>query len=355
MPDLLQSQLFPQLREHQLVGLRPLRGDILGNGLTGDQRFGLLRGHRQAPLQSHAFRLVGFVRRREFDCGLELLPHARYRTPDGRPHIRQCCRDGPRVGDGGDLGAERLLEIQRTHPIGDVGGRQERRATVPELDPQHRVHRKRLEQQVGVRHLHALGIAGGTRCVDQGGHVIGLHCPPGGLEVEVVGTGGDEVVDRQRALGRAVEADDVLDVGPAGTDPVDILRLAHHHLGVGVVEQVHQLLGGQGVVHGERDGADVLCAHLERIELDAVGHHQRHRVAAPDAETGQACSDLTNLFGVLAPGQRLCVANGAERNGVGIDRGGALEGLAQGGGPIGCAHDSQPRHSHCGDGRFTGI
>ncbi len=28
------------------------------------------------------------------------------------------------------------------------------------------------------------------------------------------------------------------------------------------------------------DGADVLGADLERIELRAVGHHQRHRVAA---------------------------------------------------------------------------
>ena len=101
-----------------------------------------------------------------------------YRTPNRRPHVGQRCRDGPRIGDGGDLGAEHLLQIQRAHPVGDVGGRQERRAAVAEPDAKHLVDRERLEQQVGVRHLHALGIAGGARRVDQRGHVVGLHCPP---------------------------------------------------------------------------------------------------------------------------------------------------------------------------------
>ena len=69
-------------------------------------------------------------------------------------------------------------QVQRAHPVGDVGRRQERGAAVPEPDAEHLVHGERLEQQVGVRHLHALGIAGGARGVDQRGHVVGLHCPP---------------------------------------------------------------------------------------------------------------------------------------------------------------------------------
>ena len=142
---------------------------------------------------------------------------------------------------------------------------------------------------------------------------------------------------------------------PLDLDPVDVLRLADDHLGVGVVEQIHQLLGRQRVVHRERDGADVLGAHFERIELRAVGHHQRHRVAAADTEARESRRHLVDLVGVLAPGQGLRVFRRAERDGVGIDRGGALEGLTQRGGPIGCAHDSQLRHSHCADGRFTGI
>ena len=73
----------------------------------------------------------------------------------------------------------------------------------------------------------------------------------------------------------------------------------------------------------------MLGADLERIELEPVGHHQRHRVAAPDAEPGQPGRDLADLVGVLAPGQGLGVARGAERNGVRVDRGGALEGLTR--------------------------
>ena len=147
----------------------------------------------------------------------------------------------------------------------------------------------------------------------------------------------------------------MVDVGAAGADPLDVLRLAHDHLGVGVVEQVHQLLGGQRVVDRERDGADVLGADLERIELRPVGHHQRHRVAALDAEARQAGRDLAHLVGVLPPGQGLRAAWCAQRDGVRVDGGGALEGFTECGWPIGCAHDSQPKQSHCADGRFTGI
>jgi hypothetical protein len=102
------------------------------------------------------------------------------------------------------------------------------------------------------------------------------------------------------------------------------------------------LLGGQRVVHRKRSGADVLGADFERVELDPVSHHQRNRVAPPNPQTGQAGGDLPHLLRILSPRQRLGVAGCPERDGIRIDRRGALERLAQGGRPLGCRHFRSP-------------
>lgn len=123
----------------------------------------------------------------------------------------------------------------------------------------------------------------------------------------------------------------MLDRCRAGANAVDVLFLADHHLGPGVVEQVGNFLGGQGVVDRERSGADMLRTDIQRVELDPVRHHQGDSAAPPDPEPGQSGCDLPDLRSVLPPGQRLCVTRSPKRDGIGIDRGGALERLAQGG------------------------
>ncbi len=72
----------------------------------------------------------------------------------------------------------------------------------------------------------------------------------------------------------------------------------------------------------------MLRTDFQRIELDPVGHHQRHGVAAADPDAVQAGRDAANIGGVLAPRECLGVAGGTERDGVGGHCRGALKRLA---------------------------
>jgi hypothetical protein len=77
--------------------------------------------------------------------------------------------------------------VQAGHPVGDVRRRQKRREPVTEVDSEHRFDGVTLEQQVGVGHLHTLGVSGSPGCVDESDDVVGLHRPPCRLEVESSG------------------------------------------------------------------------------------------------------------------------------------------------------------------------
>ncbi len=79
----------------------------------------------------------------------------------------------------------------------------------------------------------------------------------------------------------------------------------------------------------------MLRTHFQRVELDAVGHHQRNRVAATDPEAGQAGRDPAHVSRVLPPGHRLGVARGAKRDSIRVDRRVALKCLAQRGRRLG--------------------
>jgi len=322
--------------------LGPLGGVFIGHRLAGEQGAAAFCGHGHRPLHCLPLGVVHLVADGEFDSSLELFPYSRDRAPHRGPHVGQRRRDGAPVGHDRDLGTEHLLAIQGGHSVGDVRRRQERSDPVTELDPEHGVEAVALEQQVSVGHLDTLGVSGGTGRVDKSDHIVGLHRAPGRLEVEVVGGGGVQVVYRDGAGRRTVDAHDVLDGRTAGADAVHILLLAHHDLGAGVVEQISQLLGGQRVVHRKRSGTDMLGAHLERIELDPVAHHQRNGVAPPNPQARQAGGHLPHLRRILPPRQCLGAAGCAERNGVRIDRRGALERLAQGGRTLGRRHFGSP-------------
>ena len=69
---------------------------------------------------------------------------------------------------------------------------------------------------------------------------------------------------------------------------------------------------------------------VEQVELGPVGEHQRHRVAAAQAELVQPGGDLAHALGVLAPGDLDLAALGAQRDLVGTGGRGRLEGGADG-------------------------
>lgn len=64
----------------------------------------------------------------------------------------------------------------------------------------------------------------------------------------------------------------------------------------------------------------MLRTDFQWIELDAIGHHQRDRVAAPHPDPGQSGSDLADLVGILAPRECHGIAGCAQGDRVGIDR-----------------------------------
>ena len=97
---------------------------------------------------------------------------------------------------------------------------------------------------------------------------------PGGIEVEVVvALERVEVVDVEHLVGVDAVAELLLDDG----DPR-----------AGVAQQELHLLGRGGVVHRERQGAEVHRGRVHEVELGAVGDHQRERVAAAQPEGVEA-------------------------------------------------------------------
>ena len=209
-PELVQSQLGTQLGQHQLVGLGPFGGHVIGKSLAGDQRRGTFPGNRHGPLQSLALGLVLLVGDGEFDCRFELFPDPGHGAPDGRARVGQRRRNRASIGDHRDLGSEHLLVVQRHRAVGDVRRRQKGGGPITELNAQNGFEGLGLEQQVGVRHLHPFGISRRPGGVDEGDHIVGLHRPPGRLEIKVFVAGGVEIVQRERAFRGTVDADDVL-------------------------------------------------------------------------------------------------------------------------------------------------
>ena len=64
------------------------------------------------------------------------------------------------------------------------------------------------------------------------------------------------------------------------------------------------------------------------VELGPVGQQERDRVAAADAERGEAGGDPAHALGVLGPGQLDRAVGGPQRDLVGVALGGRLERLA---------------------------
>ena len=81
------------------------------------------------------------------------------------------------------------------------------------------------------------------------------------------------------------------------------------------------------VVHRQRRRPDVLRGDLQRIELDPIRHHQRHRVAATDTERGEPGGHLAHPGRIIAPPQRLRVADSSQCHRIRPDPCAALKSL----------------------------
>ncbi len=188
--------------------------------------------------------------------------------------------------------------------------------------------------------LDALRRPGRARGVDQGQNVARLDGLPGGLEVEVVLAGGDQLVEGDRPLLVGVDADhrQLAAALLLGRDQArEQQLLGERDLRARVLEQVDDLGRARRGVDRERRRAEVHGRGVDREELGAVEHQDPDRVAPPDAVRGEAGGDPLHLIAVLAegPGDLAVVASQGDH--VRVRRDGALKRLAQGGGPAGPA------------------
>ena len=73
----------------------------------------------------------------------------------------------------------------------------------------------------------------------------------------------------------------------------------------------------------------MLGADVDRVELDAVTHHQCNRIAMSHADSGQSRGNIANLFAVRAPRQCSRIADVSKSHRVGRYRRHSLEGCTQ--------------------------
>ena len=267
-----------------------------GHGRRADVERGQLV--HPEPLADRGGLLVGAG----LDRRLELLEDPRHGEEPRRAHLGEVAHDLARVRAAGDREAELHREVVRAVALGDVRHRQVGDDAAAALVVQHLVVRAHREQHALVREHDALGVAGRARGVDERQRVVGLDRLPGGVEVEVVvGRELVEVVDVEHVL---------------GVDAVAELLLDDGDLRAGVAQEELHLLGRRGVVHRERERAEVHRRGVHEVELRAVGEHQRERVAAAQPEGVEAGGDAAHPVGVLAPGDLGLAVFGAESDAV---------------------------------------
>ena len=106
-------------------------------------------------------------------------------------------------------------------------------------------------------------------------------------------------------LGRRLRVDDHdrVECGTGSANGIHVPVFADEHSRTGIGEDVVDGFGCRRVVDGEGCRAEVLGADVDRVELDAVTHHQCNRIALSHADSGQSRGNLADLFGVLAPRQ----------------------------------------------------
>ena len=279
------------------------RGETAGLAARAQLLHVLLRGHHGSGEHTALGTVAGLLR----SGVVHLLQHTRHHDHDVRAgHL--------------EVGGERL------DAVGDVDVDLARHADV--VDRARERMRLRQEQQHTVllvvqQFRHVIGQVGGGRAVMRVRHLHALRrrCGTGGVHDRAqVG-----LLDRVDALvklrvldllaighklvERAVlQAHDVLErgafvFGKRGLDE-HVARFDHQQRGVGVVDDVADLLGGIGVVDGGEDAADGEHRRVEHVPRVRGVAHERHAVAFLQAQVEQALGHGANVLKRLRGGLR---------------------------------------------------
>ena len=337
-PDVQRHQLIePERRTdlgpHQAVRLRVLLRQLGGDVLPRLLGSHLAQPHVDGPLGGLlALRILLRLHPR-LERGLQLLPDARHGEEPGGTHLRQVADHLARVGAAGHGEAEHERQVVAAVALGDVRHRQVRDHAPVVGEGDQLVERAHRLHQVVVRQLHALRRPGGAGGVDQREHVVLLHGAPGRLEVEVVVSHLQDLVERQHAVrGVAVHHDHVLQRAARllhGQDAVEERLLGDDDRARRVAHEELDLLGRVGVVDGEGRGADVHRRGVGEVELGPVGEHHAERVAALQAEGHEALAQGPHLARVVRPAVLRAAVLGPQGDPVRVRRRGHLERLAE--------------------------
>jgi hypothetical protein len=123
--DLVEPQQRPHLRQHELVGLRVLGAQVVGDGLAGLLELDLAQAHVERPERRPLALLVLLGLDAGLDGRLQLLPDARHGEEPGRPHLGQVGDHLARVRAVGGREAQHHRHVVRAGALGDVGHRQQ--------------------------------------------------------------------------------------------------------------------------------------------------------------------------------------------------------------------------------------
>ncbi len=231
---------------------------------------------------------------------VDLLEHPRHRHHDGRfehPEHRHEILDVAGEADG-------HLVVERSD--GDRAGqhvrqRQEHQQPLALVQQrgQGRLGATDLVEQVGMGELAALGSAGGTRGVDQGGRVGGPDSldPAGHLAGIDRGAGRREFVECSgaRPVDGEVPAQVRQPAGEVGDDAGMGVGLRERHHRAGILQHPLHLIGRGRLVDGNRQRADRQDGHVDDRPLETGRGEDRDPVTGLHAERDQSLCDRTDL------------------------------------------------------------
>ncbi len=160
--------------------------------------------------------------------------------------------------------------------------------------------------------FHTLRRPGGAGGIDQGGQVVGAYRLPGGVEIEILGGIAFDPIEGGSACGCGTIDDyHLLELYSGRGDRGKKGLFGDDHGIAGVAEDMRDLVGGAGVVHRERGGAQVQDRGVDEIELRPVGEHDANRVTVSDTEFRQSCRDGVHPPCIVGPGDLQVSADSA--------------------------------------------
>ena len=287
-----------------MVTLFQFGGYFLAPLTMGD----VLGGHGSGPFDGRTL-FLGQSGEPGPDGGGELLPDTWYPEELWGAYPHQYGDQLPGVGAHPHVGGTEDRQIEAEHSFGDVGERQVAHVIGVFGQFHDRVEGHGVGQDVVVRDRHTLGVAGGSRRVDDGEQVVrGDVVPPlrGALGAGL----GQFLVDGVSACRIGVVDHDQVFQGRRGVVQQGLPHRGgrgvfdHRHAGSAVPGDVIDLFGGRCAVDGGGDRSRVHHGQVGQPVFGAVAHHEQDVVTGFHAQCRVSPGKGEDSVAHLRPGER---------------------------------------------------